>query len=124
MLLDTHVLLWWFAGDKKLPATARQCIENPSTTVFVSAATFWEVAIKGALGKIKVDLEELNFFLADGQYQRLDVTFEHASKFRQIPSHHRDPFDRMLIAQCEVEQLRLLTSDSFLACYGSCVEIV
>lgn len=82
------------------------------------------MAIKGALGKIKVDLEELNFFLADGQYQRLDVTFEHACKFRQIPSHHRDPFDRMLIAQCEVEQLRLLTSDSFLACYGSCVEIV
>jgi PIN domain nuclease of toxin-antitoxin system len=108
LLLDTHALLWWLADDDRLPTTARKAIRNEAV-VNVSAGTVWEIALKRALGKLDI---------ADGWYQaafrdftELPITAEHARRAGELPPHHRDPFDRMLIAQALVDGLTLVTAD-------------
>jgi len=122
LLLDTHLLVWWFAGAK-LPRTARELISDPANEVFASAASIWELAIKSALGRIDVDTDELVPALAKGGVAELPVTARHASAVARLPDHHRDPFDRLLVAQSLVEPMLLLTHDRILARYGSSVVV-
>ena len=122
ILLDTHLLLWWLEGSPSLPAQARELIRDPENTVFVSAVSLWEIWLKQSLGKLR---------LPDGFMERLAAeSFESlplsASQTRQVsllPWRHRDPFDRMLVAQAQVEKLVLLTADEALAAYGPMVQL-
>lgn len=121
LLLDTHVMVWWFAGGERLPAEARRLVADPSNEVFVSAASLWEVAIKAALGKIRADASELAEAIEPGGFRELPVSGRHAAAVATLPSHHRDPFDRMLVAQSLVEPMHLLTVDRALSAYGPSV---
>jgi PIN domain nuclease of toxin-antitoxin system len=110
ILLDTHVLLWWLADDACLGKKARGAIENVNNLTFVSAASIWEIMIKKALGKLDLPAS-FREVLAAESFQALDITWEHAFQVEFMPLLHRDPFDRMLIAQCQVEGLTLVTND-------------
>jgi PIN domain nuclease of toxin-antitoxin system len=121
LLLDTHVLVWWLAGGTKLSARALELISDPANDVFVSAASVWEVAIKRALGKIRVEPEELVAAVAESNFRELPVTAKHAAHVARLPDHHRDPFDRLLVAQSLTEQAHLLTVDRVLGIYGPAV---
>ena len=111
LLLDTHVLLWWLADDRKLTRAARAIIANPDNEVLVSSASLWEIAIKAALGRIEVELDNLEAAIARNGFQPLLVGFRHALTVGRLPAVHRDPFDRMLIAQASVEELRVVSHD-------------
>ncbi len=116
LLLDTHVLLWWLADADALEPHAREAIRNPEQLVYVSAVTVWEIVIKRALGKL-VAPDELSDVVESEPFQHLDMTREHAFKVAELPLHHRDPFDRLLIAQCLVDGLTLVTHDADIARY-------
>ena len=120
LLLDTHVLIWWLAG-KNLPVRATELIRDPGNQIYASAASVWEVAIKASLGKIRIDPDEFVAALREGGFQELAVTSRHATRVSQLPKHHRDPFDRLLVAQSLAEQMLLLTQDRPLAAYGTSV---
>ena len=110
LLLDTHVYLWWLEDPALLEDQARVAVANPRNHVFVSAVTICEIAIKQALGKLKVDgVPESK--LADCRFHELPLGIAHAAVLRTLPSIHKDPFDRMLVAQAQVEKLTLLTRD-------------
>ena len=111
LLLDTHVVLWWISGSRKLTLFAKDLIADPANEIFVSAASIWEVAIKRGLGRIEVDLDELRTAVDEGGFRPLDIDFGHASAVWKLPSIHRDPFDRMLVAQSRLEHLVLVTRD-------------
>ncbi len=117
LLLDTHALLWWLdEGGGALSSDARVAIESPDTEVFVSAASVWEMAIRRATGRLDsptdvVEALEVNGFLA------LAVEVIHAQAVGDLPSHHADPFDRILIAQAQVEGLTIVTRDPAFAAY-------
>jgi len=115
LLLDTHVLIWWDEG-RRLVAHARRAIEE-ADAVYVSAASAWEVAIKTALGRLR-PTRTVEQAVADSGFLELPVTFRHAQRIEALPPHHRDPFDRMLVAQAEVEALTLVTHDPVFARYG------
>lgn len=121
LLIDTHLLLWWLAGGVRLPRRARGFLADASNQVFSSAASVWEVSIKTALGKIEADPNEMLVALRSGGFEELPVTGRHASAVMRLPAHHRDPFDRMLVAQSLVESLVLLTDDRVLSQYGATV---
>ena len=118
LLLDTHVLLWWLADDRKLSKDARAIIANPNHQVLVSAASVWEVAIKAALKRVEVELDDLEEGILKSGFQPLPVTAQHAVRVARLPHVHRDPFDRMLVAQAGVEELRLVTHDRVFERYG------
>ena len=120
LLLDTHLIIWWLAG-KPLSARATELIRDPANRIYASAASVWEIAIKASLGKIHVDPDELVAALRGGGFQELAVTGQHAARVAQLPKHHRDPFDRLLVAQSLTEQMLLLTHDQPLAAYGTSV---
>jgi PIN domain nuclease of toxin-antitoxin system len=109
LLLDTHVLLWWLAGDPIEPAAAER-ISDPAVLVAVSAASIWEMAIKAGLGKLRVE-GSLVDHVAAGGFEQLAISLAHAEKAGTLPLHHRDPFDRMLVAQAQLEHLTLVTRD-------------
>lgn len=121
LLLDTHVLVWWLAGGARLPARARELVRDPANEAYFSAASVWEIAIKAALGKIRVDPGEMIAALGHGGIRELPVTAGHAAQVFSLPHLHRDPFDRLLVAQCAVESMRLLTVDHALSRYGASV---
>jgi PIN domain nuclease of toxin-antitoxin system len=108
LLLDTHVLIWWDEG-RKLTAAARRAIEA-ADTVYVSAASAWEVAIKIGLGRLRPS-RTVEQAVEESGFLELPVTFRHAERVAGLPAHHRDPFDRLLIAQAGVEGLTLVTRD-------------
>lgn len=114
VLLDTHALLWWVAGEK-LSDEAVEVLENPDNLAFVSAASIWEISIKQAIGKLSVDGDLDAVVLED--FEPLDIGFEHARLAGELPNHHRDPFDRLLIAQAKLESLTILTRDHAFADY-------
>ncbi|HZP21598.1 MAG TPA: type II toxin-antitoxin system VapC family toxin [Bauldia sp.] len=120
LLLDTSITLWTLAGDRRLSKSARNVIES-ATEVLVSAVTIWEISVKTALGKLEADLDDLLAEMNSVGFRHLALTWEHARRVRDLPPHHRDPFDRMLVAQAMSEPVLLLTSDSFLARYGDLV---
>lgn len=124
VLLDTHILLWWLSDDKRLPKEAEKIIKDDDNQVYVSAASIWEVAIKAALGQIKADPFAIQEAIAPSGFLELPVTGTHAAQVSRLPHHHRDPFDRMLVAQSLVEPMRLLTTDRLLARYGETILFV
>ncbi|TQV64670.1 MAG: type II toxin-antitoxin system VapC family toxin [Halothiobacillaceae bacterium] len=119
LLLDTHVLLWASGMPERLSAQAREMIDDSRNTLFFSAASLWEIAIKRGLGRddLQVDGRLLRRGLLDNGYLECPVTSEHAVTVDLLPAIHKDPFDRILIAQVMVEGLLLLTSDSLVAEY-------
>ena len=110
LLLDTHALLWWLGDDPKLGPNARARIEEPANSVYVSAAAAWEIAVKRAAGKLEApgDIEE---WLADEGFIELSIQVIHAVAAAELPPHHKDPFDRVMIAQARVEGLTLVARD-------------
>lgn len=116
LLLDTHVLLWALADDTRLTPAARRQLEG-ANEVFVSAASFWEMAIKIALGKLDADLVQIHDTVRRIGFGELPVTSEHTLQLLGLPALHRDPFDRLLVAQAMCEPLHLLTADAQVAQY-------
>ena len=116
-LLDTHLLLWAADQQERLSADAVGLISDPANELFFSAASLWEIAIKQGLGRedLKVDARLLRRGLLDNGYSELPVASEHAVAIDSLPSLHKDPFDRMLVAQAMIEGITLLTADSILA---------
>jgi PIN domain nuclease of toxin-antitoxin system len=108
VLLDIHVLLWWLADDRALPARAAKVIAESETLVKVSAATAWEISVKKALGRLQAP-DDLADALQANSFEPLTISLEHAMTAGALPPHHGDPFDRMLIAQAQVESLTLVT---------------
>ena len=122
LLLDTQIVLWALGGHRRLPREARRLIEDHEA--FVSAASIWEIAIKVSIGRLDADPAAVRGALGPSGFEELSVTGEHAARIVLLPPHHRDPFDRLLVAQSLVEQLVLLTSDAQLAAYGERVRVV
>jgi PIN domain nuclease of toxin-antitoxin system len=118
-LLDTHVLIWALDGSKKLPAKARDLLLDATHEHYVSTASVWELVIKVAQGKLLLgrDLDELESGIEAAGFKLLPVHIRHVIAVASLPNHHRDPFDQLLIAQCRVETLRLLTADTQLSSY-------
>ena len=124
VLLDTHIVLWWLTDDRRLSKQADRVIKDADNVIFVSAASIWEVAIKAGLGQIEADPFAIQAAIEPSGFAELPVTGKHAAQVATLPSHHRDPFDRMLLAQSLAEPMRLLTSDAMLAKYGDIVLMV
>ncbi|HJT96801.1 MAG TPA: type II toxin-antitoxin system VapC family toxin [Rhodanobacteraceae bacterium] len=123
LLLDTHLVLWAMQDSKQLSTAARRQIRAAEAN-YVSAASLWEIAIKASLGKLEIDSDLLEEQLDAAGFQPLPITWRHTADVRKLPMHHRDPFDRMLVAQAMSEPLRLLTHDAGLAAYTDLVMVV
>jgi len=117
LLLDTHVILWWQTDDRRLGQEARRAIAT-ADLVWVSAASGWEVSIKAALGRIRLD-EQFHLLVGTDDFTELPVSLIHADRSAALPPHHADPFDRMLVAQALVERANLVTHDRALEPYGA-----
>jgi len=123
LLLDTHVALWAITDSPKLPKKAREMIESPKSTIWISAATVWEIAIKHSLGRGDMPVsgrDALRYFRESG-YRFLPVEPEHAAAVEDLAAHHADPFDRILVAQALVEPMRLITHDPMMARYSDTI---
>jgi PIN domain nuclease of toxin-antitoxin system len=118
LLLDTHALLWILAAPEKLPATVRRAVQAAENEVYASVASAWEIAIRVALGRLDFDLQALERALAASGIQAFGISLQHATRVAQLPAHHRDPFDRMLVAQALSESMTLVSRDRELARYG------
>ncbi|MFH1350204.1 MAG: type II toxin-antitoxin system VapC family toxin [Pseudomonadota bacterium] len=116
LFLDTHVLLWWLDDSPSLSERARNSIENTDNLVVLSAAVIWEIRIKQALGKLKIPLNFYDIVKQQG-FEMLSITSDHAYAVGDLPTHHRDPFDRMLIAQAKLEGFTLVTHDAIFKKY-------
>lgn len=124
-LLDTHTFLWWISDDERLSLRVREIISNRHNTLLVSAASGWEMAIKLKLGKLKLARPPEPFItdqIAINAFEILPIQMHHALHVYTLLDHHRDPFDRMLIAQSQLENLPILTSDPHIALYP--VEVI
>lgn len=121
LLLDSHAFLWWLADDSKLSAEAKKAVADPSSIVHVSAATVWELAIKAALGKLDLDGADLVKEIEENDFVELPITARHALAAATLPRHHEDPFDRMLIAQAQIEGLTVVTRDPAFRAYGATI---
>ena len=122
VLLDTHAFLWWITDDPRLSANARQIISNGTNELFLSAASAWEIAIKAGLGRLRFKENNLERFIA-GQLtlntiNSLSININHALRVNILDPHHRDPFDRLLVAQAQLETLPILTSDPLFKLYS------
>ena len=114
-LIDTHILLWWIFNDPKLKQNAREIIQNPSNKIIVSSASAWEIATKYRIGKlpeVKELLEDYENILEKAGFVQLSITTVHSLLAGLLPIKHRDPFDRMIMAQSELEQIPVITYDS------------
>ncbi len=121
LLLDTHALLWWFSDDPGLPASCRKLIGRSDNSVFVSAASAWEIATKFRLGKLPnaSDLvQDFGGYLARDRFLSLLVSNDHGVRAGMLPGPHQDPFDRMLIAQAEIEKLFIISNEKIFDRYG------
>ena len=117
LLLDTHAFLWWNADDAALGSEARAAIGDNDNIVFVSAASAWEIAVKRSAGKLEAPRNIADWIHENG-FTPLATEVEHALVSAELPSHHRDPFDRLLVAQARIEELTLVTSDPQITRYG------
>lgn len=123
LLLDTHAALWAITDSPRLAKKARDLIESPRSTVWISAATVWEISIKHGLGRGDMPISgqaALDYFQESG-YRFLPIDAEHAAAVEELPPHHADPFDRILVAQALVEPMRLVTHDPIVARYSDTV---
>ena len=120
VLLDTHALLWWLTDSPRLKPTWRRTLGDAQTRVVVSAASIWEVAIKRAMRRLQIDLPEglaLHELAEACGFEDLPVTARHAAATQDLPQHHADPFDRILIAQARLERLTLVSADPAMRAY-------
>ena len=117
ILLDTHALLWWLGDEEELSREAREAISNPENTVFLSAVVVWEIRIKQGIGKLELP-DEFSAVLDRQPFTELPITIDHANAVAGLPLIHRDPFDRLLVAQAMVEELTIVSRDSVIADYG------
>ena len=117
LLLDTHVLLWWLAEPERLSAQSKDVLADGDNVVFISAATIWQAAIKERLGKLD-GARHLAEQVRGQNMTELPISFRHAAAAAALPPHHRDPFDRMLVAQAQCESLTFVTRDERAALYG------
>lgn len=121
LLLDTHALLWWLDGDERLSERAKSAIGDTFTRVFISAASAWEIATKVRIGKLPGAAEVAERFseiISDQDFNSLPITAEHARQAGLMPGEHRDPFDRMLIAQSQIESLTLVSNELLFDRFG------
>jgi PIN domain nuclease of toxin-antitoxin system len=121
VLLDTHVFLWWINADPRLSTHAREIITDGENMLFLSAVSGWEIAIKAKLGRLKLPGPLKTFIpeqMALNAIESLSVQMSHALHVHTLPLHHRDPFDRLLIAQAQLDNLPILTADSKIALYA------
>jgi PIN domain nuclease of toxin-antitoxin system len=121
VLLDTHAFLWLITGDDRLSENARQTFLNTENSLFFSAASLWEICIKKSLGKISLKdgwFQTIQAEMETNTIQWLPIEMTHCAEVTELPFHHRDPFDRMLIAQAIVEEMKLLSRDSPLSNYA------
>ena len=121
LLLDTHTLIWWWASTSALSPAARAAIESPNSTVFVSAATTWEMATKvrsGRLPEMEERIAEYDKGVVEDGFQHLPVDWHHARRAGLLPGAHGDPFDRMIVAQALIEDLTVITRDPAIATFG------
>jgi PIN domain nuclease of toxin-antitoxin system len=116
-LLDTHALLWWLADSPMLPDSAREKIADPDHDVCVSAVSAWEISIKRELGKLRAPFELADIIEQEG-FTELPIRLQHGEKAGCLPPIHRDPFDRMLVAQASIHDMTILTRDENIARYG------
>jgi PIN domain nuclease of toxin-antitoxin system len=119
-LLDTHALLWWLSDDPTLSARARRAIAGTDNEIFVSPASAWEMTIKNKRGKLDVQdlLDRLPQEIEEEGFLVLPISIEHGLRAGALPEHHRDPFDRMLIAQAQAEHLPIVSNDTVFDSYG------
>jgi PIN domain nuclease of toxin-antitoxin system len=110
LLLDTHVLLWWLSDDPQLGKSSRQAIANPRNQVYVSAASAWEISIKKSIGKLTAP-DDMDAIVENEGFEKLPITLFHGDQAGALPELHKDPFDRMLIAQAQSEGLVIVTND-------------
>ncbi len=123
LLLDTHVALWAITDSPRLSTRARELIVAPRSTIWISAATIWEITIKHSLGRgdMPVSGQDALRYFRDSGYQLLAIDAEHAAAIADLPPHHQDPFDRLLVAQALTEPMRLLTHDPIVARYSDSI---
>jgi len=120
-LLDTHALLWLITDDKRLSPRAKEAFLDQENVLFFSAASYWEICIKISLGKLQLETnwqEVIQNEMAANAIYWLPVEVSHCAELTKLPFHHRDPFDRMLVAQAVVEEMQLLSRDRRLSAYG------
>ena len=120
VLIDTHVLLWWLVDDGRLTRRARQILANGDSEVYFSAASSWEISIKVGLGRLTLPDPPRVFIpavLREQSIRPLGITHSHALAVAELPPHHRDPFDRMLVAQAQLEKLAIVSGDPLLRRY-------
>ena len=123
ILVDTQICLWVLGDSRRLSPAARRVLDS-AEAVFLSAASVWEAAIKSSVGKLVIDLDEFISNVGASGFRPLPVTAEHAVRVATLPLHHRDPFDRLLVAQAIHETMRLLTADATLARYSELIMTV
>ena len=114
LLLDTHVLLWWFTSDNRVSSAAGDALTEPSNRIYVSAAVAWELAIKTTAGKLSAEavLADFHDLLLQRGFRRLAISTDHALRAGQLALHHKDPFDRMLVAQAQALNFPIISADS------------
>lgn len=121
LLLDTHVFLWWVSDAPELSVPARTAISDPGNTCYLSLASCWELSIKSATGKLKLKKPVERFVteqIRHNNFLLLNIKLCHVAGVETLPFHHRDPFDRLLIAQAKAERMTLVTADASLTAYG------
>ena len=120
LLLDTHTLLWFYSGDDALSDNLKKIIRTPTNTCYISIASLWEITIKISLGKLEINtpMAELFSFLDRNQFLVIPIELNHLLQLQRLQQHHRDPFDRLIIAQALSENLPVATKDSFFSQYG------
>ena len=123
LLLDTNVFLWYFWGSARID-DIKPLIESEDANVFISAVSYWEIAIKLRTGKLNVDLQELRYYAQIHSFTELPITGKYMDAYLELPALHKDPFDQMLLAQAISSPMRLITGDSFLAEYSSFVMVI
>jgi PIN domain nuclease of toxin-antitoxin system len=121
LLLDTHTFLWWINNDPLLSDSARSAVASVQNDCFLSLASCWELAIKSSIGKLRLTKPVERFIpeeLAANDFQLLAIDFRHVAKVETLPFHHRDPFDRLLVAQVLTEKMSIVSADTVLSKYG------
>lgn len=120
ILLDTHILIWHLEGDEQLSLDRRLQITDPANSIFISIASFWEIAIKSSRGRLSLakPIEDVFAEIARSTASTVSIEPIHTLKVSLLPFHHKDPFDRMIIAQALVEEMQLMSSDGNLVVYG------
>ena len=119
-LIDTHILIWFIEGSAQLSQDVQLLIANPRNNIYISQATLWEMTIKISISKLSlsISISELERFLIEHQFQILETKFSHYEVLQQLPFHHQDPFDRLIIAQAKAEKYMILTHDDKFKMYN------